>query len=147
MLTDYVKGGTYMPGEQIIFEGKIPFKVVHLSHGTRWLALFGWNVGLISSWLQTFNKAIKISSQRVVLTSGVISQDIEEVEFYRVRDTKYQQQGIFQRLFGIGTITLFSEDTTAPTFTFTIHKPEYYREQIRRCVNVERKRMRTVQFD
>jgi hypothetical protein len=142
-----MKGGTYMPDEEIIFEGKIPFKIVHFSHGTRWLLLFGWNIGLIISWFQTFNKAIKITSQRVVLTSGVISQDIEEIEFYRVRDTKYRQQGILQRLFGIGTITLFSEDATAPTFTFAIHNPEYYREQIRGCVNMERKRMRTVQFD
>ena len=136
-----------MADEDIIFEGRISFKVVHFSHGTGWLALLGWNIGLLLSWLQTFNQAIKITSQRVVLTSGVISQDIEEVEFYRVRDTKYQQQGILQRLLKIGTITLFSEDATAPIFSFVIHNPAYYREQIRGYVKEERKRMGTIQFD
>lgn len=136
-----------MSAEDIIFEGRIPFKVVHFSHGAGWLALLGWNIGLLISWLQTFNQTIKITSQRVVLTSGVISQDIEEVEFYRVRDTKYHQQGILQRLLKIGTITLFSEDATAPTFSFVIHNPVYYREQIRGYIKEERKRMGTIQFD
>ena len=135
-----------MSDEQIIFEGKIPFKVVHFSHGLLWMLLLGWNIGMIISWLRSFGERLKITSQRVILTRGVISQDVEEVEYYRVKDTKYQQ-GILQRIFGIGTITLFSDDATAPTFTFTIHNPEYYRERIRECINVERKRMGAIQLD
>lgn len=136
-----------MSDEQIIYEGKIPFRVIHFSHGGKWLLLIGWNIGLLISWLQTLGERIKITSQRVVLTSGIFSQDIEEVEYYRVKDTKYQQEGLLQRLFNFGTITLFSEDTTAPMFMFDIHQPEYYREQIRQGVNEERRRMGTVQFD
>lgn len=136
-----------MLDEQIIYEGKIPLKVMHLSHRVPWLLLAGWNIGLLISWLQTFGKSIKITSQRVVLTSGIISRDTEEVELYRVRDISHRQQGILQRLFGIGTITLFSEDTTAPTLSFTLHNPEYYRERIRECVHQERERMGIIQVD
>ncbi len=132
--------------EQIIFEGKIPFRVAHFSHSLRWLLLLGWNIGLLISWLQTFGEKIKITSQRIVLAHGVISQDVEEVEYYRVRDTTYQQ-GILQRIFRIGTITLLSDDATAPTLVFSIDNPEYYREQIRECINVERNRMGAVQVD
>ncbi len=136
-----------MREEQIFYEGKIPFKVVHLSHGGFWLLLIGWNIGLLISWLQTFGTSIKITSQRIVLTTGVISRTTEEVELYRVRDTTHQQRGILQRLFGIGTITVFSDDTTAPTLSFTLYNPEYYREQIRECVNRERQRMGIIQIE
>jgi len=96
--------------------------------------------------LQMLSKTIKISSQRVILAHGVISKDMEEVEYYRVKDTRYQQS-ILQRIVGIGTILLFSNDTTAPLLTFTITNPEYYREQIRQSVNFERKRMGAVHFN
>jgi membrane protein YdbS with pleckstrin-like domain len=128
------------PEEQIIFEGKIPFRVVHFSHSLRWLLLLGWNIGLLVSWVQMLGETIKITSQRVVLAYGILSQEMEEVEYYRVKDTRYQQ-GVLQRLVGIGTILLFSHDPTAPLLAFTMTRPEHYREQIRRCVNVERKRM------
>ena len=135
-----------MSDEFIIFEGKIPFNVVHFSHNFVWLFLLGWNIGLLISWLQSFGETIKITSQRVVLSRGVLSKDVEEVEFYRVKDTKFQQT-IFQRILGVGTITLFSDDATAPTLSFTINQPEYYREHIRECVNEERTRMGTFQLD
>jgi hypothetical protein len=135
-----------MLDEQILYEGRIPFKVAHFSHRVTWLLLWGWNIGLLLSWLETFGKMIKITSQRIVLKSGVFSQEMEEVEYYRIHDTAYQQ-GILERFFGIGTITLFSNDTTAPTFSFTIDNPEYYREYIRECIKSERKRMGTIQFD
>ena len=134
------------PEEQIIFEGRIPFRVVHFSHSLHWLLLLGWNIGLLISWLQMLNKTIKITSQRVILAYGVISKDMEEVEYYRVKDTRYQQS-ILQRIVGIGTILLFSNDITAPLLTFTITNPEYYREQIRQSVNFERKRMGAVHFN
>ncbi len=136
-----------MADEEIIYEGKIPFRVVHFSHGFKWLLLLGWNIGLLLSWLHTFGERITITSQRVILKQGILSQDVEEVEFYRVKDTKFQQEGLLQRLFKFGTITLISDDATAPVLMFSLPEPEYYREQIRECVNEERQRMGTVQFD
>lgn len=135
-----------MTEEYLIFEGNIPFKVAHFSHGLLWLLLFGWNIGMLISWLQTFAESITISTQRIILRHGIISKDMEEVEFYRVKDTKYQQT-LLQRAVSIGTITLFSDDTTAPNLSFTIDRPEYYREQIRASVNEERKRMGAIQID
>jgi len=135
-----------MSDEKIIFEGRIPFKVFHFSHGLLWLITLGWNIGLLTSLLQSLNWAMKITSQRVVLTRGLISQNEEEVEYYRVRDTKLQQ-GTIQRIFGIGTITLISDDVTAPELTFPISDPQSHREQIRNFVREQRKEMGAIQID
>ena len=135
-----------MPDEEILYEGRVPFRVVHGSHGLLWLLLLGWNIGLLLSWFRTFGESLKITTQRIVLTSGMFSQEVEEVEYYRVKDTTYHQS-LWQRLFGIGTITLLSDDATAPQLSFTMPDPHTYREQIRECINYERQRMGTVQLD
>ena len=135
-----------MSEEYLIFEGKIPFRVVHFSHNIVWFILLGWNLGLILSWLQSAGQGVKITNQRVVLSRGLLSKEIEEVEFYRVKDTKYQQT-LFQRLLNVGTITLFSDDATAPTLSFTIEQPAYYREQIRENIHAARQDMGAIQLD
>ncbi len=136
-----------MSEEHIVYEGKLPFRAAHFSHSLVWLLLLGWNVGLLVSWLQTFGEHLRITSQRVVLRRGIISQEVEEVEYYRIKDTKFQQEGILQRLLNFGSITIYSDDATAPELTFLIPQPEEYREEIRSLVHEERKRMGTVQFD
>jgi membrane protein YdbS with pleckstrin-like domain len=135
-----------MSEELIVYEGRIPFKVAYFSHRGWWYLLWGWNFGLLASWLKTLGETIKITTQRVVLTTGILSKDVEEVEYYRVQDTAYHQS-FLERIVGIGTITLFSRDKTAPIFSFLIHEPDYFREEIRRCMKGERRRMRTMQFD
>lgn len=135
-----------MSDEKAIFEGKIPFKVFHFSHGLLWLILLGWNIGLLISLLQSLAWSLRITSQRVVSTRGLISQHEEEVEYYRVRDTALRQ-GTIQRIFGVGTITLISDDVTAPKLTIPIDDPRNYREQIREFVREQRERMIAIQVD
>ena len=135
-----------MAEEYTIFEGHAPFRVVHLSHSFWWLLLFGWNIGLILSWIQMHGEALRITSQRLIVTRGLFSKTVEEVEFYRVHDTTYSQT-FWQRLLGSGTITLLSDDTTAPSLSVVMVNPETYREHIRACVKEERKRMGSRQFD
>ncbi len=135
-----------MLDEQLLYEGRIPFRVIYFSHNILWYLLLGWNLGLLLAWGKTFGETIQITSQRVVLTYGIFSRTMEEVELYRVKDIELEQN-FWQRLLSIGTITLFSTDKTAPSLSFTLNQPEYYREQLRACVLHQRKRMRTVQFD
>lgn len=132
-----------MAEEVTIYEGKIPFKVAYFSHPGLWFLLWGWNVGLLSAWLQTFEQTLKITTQRIIVTTGILSKKIEEVEFDRVDDTAYQQR-LLDRLVGIGTITLMSGDKTAPLFSFSIHNPADFREQIRESIKQERRRMRAI---
>ncbi|PID56801.1 hypothetical protein CSB45_10195 [candidate division KSB3 bacterium] len=135
-----------MSEENRIFQGNIPFRAVHFSHSVWWLLLFGWNVGLLLSWLQCLGLSVQITTQRLVLSRGIVSKELEEVEFYRVKDTKYRQS-LLQRILNIGTITLFSDDVTAPTLSFTIERPAFYREQIRSAVQTARREMGAIQVD
>jgi len=135
-----------MAEEYTIFEGHAPFRVVHLSHSFWWLLLFGWNIGLILSWIHRYGESLRITSQRLIVARGLFSKTVEEVEFYRVNDTTYSQT-FGQRLLGIGRITLLSDDATAPSLSVVMAKPETYREQIRACIKEERKRMGSRQLD
>jgi hypothetical protein len=89
---------------------------------------------------------IKLTSQRVVITCGLFSRRVEEVEYYRVRDTQYKQK-IIQRLFNTGTITLISDDATSPKLSFHFMNPKNYWEQIRESVRIQRQEMRAIQTD
>ena len=42
-----------MPDEEVIFEGRIPFKAIHWSRNPLWLLLLGWNFGIISSLVKS----------------------------------------------------------------------------------------------
>ena len=50
---------------------------------------------------------------KIFVKSGILSTTIEEVNLYRVYDIKITQS-LWQKMFGVGTITLFSNDVTSP---------------------------------
>lgn len=50
---------------------------------------------------------------KVFVKSGLLSTTIEEVNLYRVYDIKISQS-LGQKMFGVGTITLYSNDVTSP---------------------------------
>ncbi len=139
-------GKTPPAPEQVIYDGRFPMRYFHFSHGIIWLLLIGWNIGMVISWISSISNHVRVTTQRVVHTVGLISKHLEEVEFYRVKDTKFEQT-VLQRIVGVGTVTLFSDDPTAPEFTFAVPNPGDIREKIRGYVVVERKRRRALQMD
>jgi membrane protein YdbS with pleckstrin-like domain len=54
-----------------------------------------------------------ITTQRVRVISGLFSKEVQEIELFRVKDTAARQP-FFQRLFGLGTITILSGDEGHP---------------------------------
>ena len=54
-----------------------------------------------------------ITTQRVRVISGLFSKEVQEIELFRVKDTS-ARQAFFQRLFGLGTITVLSGDEKQP---------------------------------
>jgi membrane protein YdbS with pleckstrin-like domain len=132
--------------EKVLYEGRLPLRVYHFSHGIIWLLLLGWNFGLLWSWLRSLGLRVKITSTRIVVIRGIVSRSEEQVEYYRVHDSKYEQ-GFIQRIFNVGTITLHSDDMTSPELTFPIVNPEGMKEQIQQHVLQQRRSMRTIQMD
>jgi membrane protein YdbS with pleckstrin-like domain len=135
-----------MAQEEIVYDAKIPWKAFHFSHGFIWLILFGWNFGLLYSFIQSLNWSLKITSERVVISEGIITSDEEVVEYYRVDDIGLTQTAS-QKLFNVGVITLYSDDSTAPNLSFRMTDPKKYSEPIREYVRNQRRVMGTMRRD
>jgi len=132
--------------EETHFDGKIDWKVFHFSHGFLWLLILGWNFGLVSSWLSGFMFHLRITNRRIVLERGLFSKRSEDVDMYRVRDIAYSQ-GIIQRIFKIGTITVLSDDTSSPVLAFPCRNPRETKEWMKKSFLLERRRMTTLKVD
>ena len=60
---------------------------------------------------------------KLFIVSGLISTTIEEINLFRICDIECVQT-IFQKMFSVGTITLFSKDASSPVVHLTnIKKP------------------------
>ena len=94
-------------------------------------------------------RIFELTSQRLRLYSGVLNQDIAEIELYRVKDTNISRPFI-PRLFGLSDITLDTSDRTHPTVLLpAIKNGVEVREHLRNHVEIirDQKRVREVDFE
>lgn len=98
-------------------------------------------------WAVTRNTVYTLTDQRLGIRRGVFNRVTEDLELYRVRDTRLEQT-FFERLFGLGEVILFTSDASTPE----IHLPwlknaETLRESVRRLSEARRdaKRVRTLE--
>ena len=69
-----------------------------------------------------------ISQDRLFLSVGFLNIKDEEVLLYRVRDI-HTSRNLWQRLFGVGTVSVVSSDKTMPTITLkNVKKPLQVKE-------------------
>lgn len=103
----------------------------------------------IWKWLETRNTIYSLSDQRLKFTRGVLTKTTEDLELYRVRDTKFEQ-GLFERMVGLGRIQLFTTDESSPGIVLPfIEDAEAVREKIRGLVEARRdaKRVRFLETE
>jgi uncharacterized membrane protein YdbT with pleckstrin-like domain len=90
-----------------------------------------------------------LSEDRLFLSIGLLSVRDEEVLLYRVRDISTRRT-LWQRLFGVGTITVLSSDKTMPTLELkNVKKPRIVKELIHDCVEEAKmkRRVRVSEID
>jgi membrane protein YdbS with pleckstrin-like domain len=88
-----------------------------------------------------------VSTQRVRIVSGLLNKEIQEIELFRVKDTMVHQR-FFQRLFGLGTITVLSGDAHNPRLMlYGIPHAVELRERIRHEVMILRQRYGVREMD
>ena len=81
-----------------------------------------------------------ITTERVKITSGFASRRVENFELIRVQDIDFKQ-GMTERMFGIGDITIRGADTSNPDIKLrNVSKPEEVYETLRRAWLEARKR-------
>ena len=75
-----------------------------------------------------------LSEDRLFISVGFLNIKDDEILLYRVRDID-TQRSLFQRLFGVGTVTVMSSDKTMPTLVLkNIKAPVFVKELIHKQV-------------
>jgi uncharacterized membrane protein YdbT with pleckstrin-like domain len=115
--------------------------------------LFCWLIVpiFIALWkyLENRCRVYEITTERIRQTSGVFSKVSEQLELYRVEDIKVIQPFWF-RLFGVGNITLTTNDASTPTVTLeAVPNIDTLRESLRKSVENcrDRKRVRLTEIE
>jgi membrane protein YdbS with pleckstrin-like domain len=101
----------------------------------------GWWIAIALFLVQTIRLGIAllrirsttytITSQRIIIESGVLSKAVREIDLRTIDDTQFFQSAT-HRLLGIGDVTLVSADRTMPTFVLRdAPDPRALRELIR----------------
>lgn len=86
-----------------------------------------------------------LSEDRLFISEGFLTIRDDEVLLYRVRDID-TRRSLWQRLFGVGTVTVLSSDKTMPTLVLkNIKDPVMVKELIHKQVE-EMKIKRRVRF-
>ncbi|MEC0170276.1 PH domain-containing protein [Paenibacillus graminis] len=79
-----------------------------------------------------------ITSQRIMVKTGLIGKDVEEIELLRVNDFSVAQS-VLQRILGIGTLTVFSDDASSPQLLLhRIRQPQTVKDVLRKAVRDEK---------
>ena len=118
---------------------------------TSWLALlaivpFVYGVWL---WLGTKLLVFEVTSERMRIYEGILNQEINEVELYRVKDTRLEKP-FWLRLFGLSNIVLQTSDRSLPEIHIrAVRNGAEIREKLRKQVEIlrDRKRVREVDFE
>ena len=101
------------------------------------LAYAGWRWWVISS------RVYEITTERIKVTTGLVSKRTDDLELYRVKDMVLEEPPLL-RLAGAGNIVLTTSDTTTPTLVLEgITGAKELREQLRKHIEDCRDRKRT----
>ena len=88
-----------------------------------------------------------VTTQRVRIVRGIFSNDIQEIELFRVKDTSAHQTFVL-RMFGLGNVRILSGDSSNPSlFLWAIPKSVQLRERIRQEVLVLRQKFGVRELD
>ena len=86
-----------------------------------------------------------LSDDRLFLSEGFLTIKDDEILLYRIRDIATTRT-LWQRLFGVGTVTVVSSDKTMPTLVLkNVKDPVFVKELIHKQVE-EMKIQRRVRF-
>jgi uncharacterized membrane protein YdbT with pleckstrin-like domain len=137
--------------EQIVWKG-------HSSHavyfGTYTLCiLFCWLVVPLGYafwiWLKVRSREYQITTERILVRTGILSKTTEELELYRVKDYALEEP-FWLRLFKAGNIRLSTHDASNPELILeAVPGPSALCDQIRKHVEDcrQRKRVRLAELE
>ncbi len=125
-------------GEELLYTGR---PAIIQGIGGLLLAVLTLGISALVNLIRTRGTHYKITTQRVVIESGVFSKRMEQIDLYRVVDYVVERP-FGQRLMGTGNIVLEAMDKTTPEIRIEGVKtdviPLY--ERLRYCTEQEKKK-------
>lgn len=98
-------------------------------------------------YLQTRTTVYTLTTQRLTIRRGVFTRATEDLELYRVRDSRLEQT-VLERLVGIGQVVLHTTDASTPLVQLrNIRDAPGVRERIRALVEARRDAKRVRAFE
>lgn len=89
----------------------------------------------------------EVTSQRIRVTTGILTKRTDDLELYRVLDAILVEP-MMLRLVGCGTIEIKSADATTPTLDIkAVHGARALREELRKHVEAAREKKRVRMFE
>ena len=129
-----------MPGaaEELLFSGR-PALIPGV--GSLVLAILTLGISVLVAWFRTRGIHYKITSQRVVIETGMFSKRMEQIDLYRVVDYVVERP-LGQRMLGTGNIVLEAMDKTTPEIRIQGVKTDVVAlyERLRYCTEQEKRK-------
>jgi uncharacterized membrane protein YdbT with pleckstrin-like domain len=138
------KGGD---SEQVLYEGN---QASLVSVGALLVTIITAGLAFIYFWLASRGRRYRITTQRVVIDSGVFSKKMEQIDLYRINDYTVERP-FGQRLMGTGNLILNTMDASTPVVKLSGLKTDVMQlyEQLRKATEAEKQRrgVRTVDYE
>lgn len=94
----------------------------------------------------TFTKYI-LTEKKIIIESGLLNSSENEILMYRVTDMTLTRS-LFQKMFGLGTLTVYAHDKTNPTLIVkNIKHTKEFKEVLSEAVEKDRLRMKMRQSE
>jgi uncharacterized membrane protein YdbT with pleckstrin-like domain len=145
------EGTTSNTTEQVIWTGSS--SQVRNLHIYLLCALLCWLVipifYALAKWIQLRTRVYELTTQRIRIRQGVFSKRTDELELYRVKDSTVLEP-FWQRLFGVGSIVITTNDASTPTLTLeALPNSRDIREKLRAAIEEcrDRKRVRIAELE
>lgn len=118
----------------------------HSIHAVTIAMLLFLSFSFLKTYLVTKNTKYTLTSQRLQTHTGVFSKETDDLELYRVIDTRLEKPFIL-RLFGLGNIILITADSTSPILPIVaIREASHIRDNIRHLVEKAREAKKVREF-
>jgi len=96
--------------EETLFEGHPALLV---SFGGLLVAILTAGLALLYFWLRSRATHYRVTSQRIVVETGIFDKRLDQVDLYRIHDYVVERP-LAQRLMGTGNILLSTQDRSTP---------------------------------
>jgi uncharacterized membrane protein YdbT with pleckstrin-like domain len=140
-----------MENKSLIWEAR-PSQLINLPSFILW----SWTIIIpLIQYIKTRFTIYQLFPQTIVLKTGILSQKIDNIELYRVRDYSIEKPFLL-RIFGLGNIILITSDKSKGNVACkgqkniilnAIQDPENVYNQLRTLVESSRKRTGTREVD